>query len=327
GPSQASNGEIPVASLPSSLCGGSAVVTGRSAVFCIGEIETTLLSRIVRETPRSTVMDEKMCENEIIHVTRLDDCYLATEAREIEQLEEEAKQKPYKFEIVWPNVLIQIVLHIAALIGLYQVLTVASWKTTAWMVLMVFYGTNSITAGAHRLWTHKSYKANFWVQLFYMIGSSMSVQNDVIEWARDHRCHHKWSDSDADPHNINNGFFFAHMGWLMVKKHPKVKEMGAKIDMSDLEADPLLAFQRNYYIFLVPLTQFALAAVPMYFWGEDMHVAFYVAVALRLTLQLHGTWFINSLAHTYGYKPFDTKISSVDNYLYSILANGEAWHN
>ncbi|GMR46570.1 hypothetical protein PMAYCL1PPCAC_16765, partial [Pristionchus mayeri] len=273
------------------------------------------------------IMSETLCENEVMHVTKLDDCYLATESKDIEQMQEEAKKNTYKFEIVWTNVMIQIALHIAALIGLYQVFAVASWKTTAWMVLMVFYGTNSITAGAHRLWTHKSYKANFWVRLFYMIGSSMSVQNDVIEWARDHRCHHKWSDSDADPHNINNGFFFAHMGWLMVKKHPKVKEMGAKIDMSDLEADPLLAFQRKYYIILVPLTQFALAAVPMYYWGEDMYVAYFVAVALRLALQLHGTWFINSLAHTYGYKPFDTKISPVDNYLYSILANGEAWHN
>ena len=30
----------------------------------------------------------------------------------------------------------------------------------------------------------------------------VALQNDVIEWCRDHRCHHKWTDTDADPHNM-----------------------------------------------------------------------------------------------------------------------------
>jgi stearoyl-CoA desaturase (delta-9 desaturase) len=57
--------------------------------------------------------------------------------------------------------------------------------------------------------------------------------------------HHKFSETDADPHNATRGFFFSHMGWLLVRKHPDVKVKGKAIDMSDLEADPLLKFQKK----------------------------------------------------------------------------------
>lgn len=74
---------------------------------------------------------------------------------------------------------------------------------------------------------------------------SIFFQNHVCEWARDHRVHHKFSETDADPHNATRGFFFSHMGWLLVRKHPDVKVKGKAIDMSDLEADPLLKFQKK----------------------------------------------------------------------------------
>ena len=54
----------------------------------------------------------------------------------------------------------------------------------------------------------------------------MALQNDIYEWCRDHRVHHKYSETNADPHNSRRGFFFAHMGWLMLKKHPDVREKG-----------------------------------------------------------------------------------------------------
>lgn len=75
--------------------------------------------------------------------------------------------------------------------------------------------------------------------------NNIALQNDIIEWARDHRCHHKWTDTDADPHGTHRGMFFAHMGWLLVKKHDQVKVQGAKLDLSDLYDDPVLVFQRK----------------------------------------------------------------------------------
>lgn len=62
---------------------------------------------------------------------------------------------------------------------------------------------------------------------------------------RDHRVHHKFTDTDADPHNSKRGFFFSHMGWLCCRKHPDVTKFGSKIDMSDLEDDKVIQFQRK----------------------------------------------------------------------------------
>lgn len=62
---------------------------------------------------------------------------------------------------------------------------------------------------------------------------------------RDHRVHHKFTDTDADPHNAHRGFFFSHIGWLLVRKHSDVIKKGATVDMSDLEKDPIVVFQRR----------------------------------------------------------------------------------
>jgi len=69
--------------------------------------------------------------------------------------------------------------------------------------------------------------------------------NDIIEWSRDHRTHHKFSETDADPHNAKRGFFFSHVGWLLCRKHPDVIEKGKCIKIEDLLADPVLQFQRK----------------------------------------------------------------------------------
>jgi stearoyl-CoA desaturase (Delta-9 desaturase) len=74
---------------------------------------------------------------------------------------------------------------------------------------------------------------------------TLAAQEPVIHWVRDHRVHHKCTNTNADPHNSSRGFFFSHIGWLMCKKHPEVIEQGKKIDMSDLESDPMMQFQKK----------------------------------------------------------------------------------
>lgn len=83
------------------------------------------------------------------------------------------------------------------------------------------------------------------ITVFVFSFISFYEQNDIIEWARDHRVHHKFTDTNADPHNSTRGFFFSHIGWLMCKKHPDVRKFGAKVDMSDVESDPVCQFQRK----------------------------------------------------------------------------------
>lgn len=111
--------------------------------------------------------------------------------------------------------------------------------------LFAGFAALGVTAGAHRLWTHNGYKAKWQLKLIWMYLNCMAFQNSVFEWARDHRAHHKFTDTHADPHNFKRGFFFSHMGWLMVKKHPDVKRVGGTIDMSDLQRDRIVMFQKK----------------------------------------------------------------------------------
>ena len=68
------------------------------------------------------------------------------------------------------------------------------------------------------------------------------IQTHFYKWIRDHRTHHRYTETCADPHDATRGFFFSHIGWLMVKRDPAVKEYGSKIDMSDIAADPVIKF-------------------------------------------------------------------------------------
>lgn len=227
----------------------------------------------------------------------------------------------YQPQIVWRNVLLFIYLHFAAISGLYYIFTAAKWPTLLFSKFLILktslnrffpayiltiISTQGIGAGAHRMWAHRAYKAKLPLRILLCIYQTHSLQNHIYEWVRDHRAHHKFSDTDADPHNSTRGFFFSHMGWLMVRKHPDVKTKGKLIDLSDLEADPVVMFQKKYYLVLAPIFAFFLPAwVPWYVWGEDFYVSWCVAGMFRYAVSLHGTWLVNSAAHMWGTRPYD----------------------
>ena len=229
--------------------------------------------------------------------------------------------------IVWLNVLRMSLLHIAAV---YGVIVAPSCYWTTWLFFTVFLVISAlgVTAGAHRLWAHRSYKAHVIYRIIVMLFNCISFQNDVLEWARDHRVHHKYSETDADPHNAKRGFFFAHVGWLLMKKHPQVIIKGQQIDMSDLLNDPVLKFQHKHFnklafvmAFLIPLL------VPWYFWGESLVNGLYFSVVLRYVSLLHVTWLVNSAAHLWGSHPYDKGINPAENYMVVFGSIGEGFHN
>lgn len=168
-----------------------------------------------------------------------------------------------KLELVWRNIILFAYVHLAALYGAYLMFTQAKLATTIFgkdfntimlsFSLTVFAaaaalyicGMLGITGGAHRLWAHRSYKAKWPLRLILIVFNTIAFQDAAYHWARDHRVHHKFSETDADPHNATRGFFFSHVGWLLTKKHPDVKAKGKILDLSDLHADPILMFQKK----------------------------------------------------------------------------------
>ncbi|CAB3223431.1 unnamed protein product [Arctia plantaginis] len=231
-------------------------------------------------------------------------------------------------QLVWRNIILFAYLHLAALYGGYLFLFSAKWQTDIFAYILYVMSGLGITAGAHRLWAHKSYKAKWPLRLILIIFNTMAFQDSAIDWARDHRMHHKYSETDADPHNATRGFFFSHIGWLLVRKHPELKKKGKGLDLSDLYADPILRFQKKYYLLLMPIACFILPTViPVYCWSESWINAFFVAALFRYTFILNVTWLVNSAAHKWGDKPYDKNIKPSQNISVSVFALGEGFHN
>ncbi|KAF2350803.1 Fatty acid desaturase domain [Trinorchestia longiramus] len=232
-------------------------------------------------------------------------------------------------KVVWKQVGMFIVLHVYAAYGIYLTLTgQVCWQTLCLATFLYTVSGLGITMGAHRLWAHKSYKAAWTTRAILVFLQTMAFQNSVFEWSRDHRAHHKFTETNGDPHNVKRGFFFAHMGWLMYRKHPDVIKGGKSLDVSDLLADSLVAFQHKYYLPLVALVCFIIpTAIPVYFWNENWLTALMVAGFMRYTFLLHSTWCVNSLAHYVGTRPYDKTIYASENPLVAFLTVGEGWHN
>ena len=161
-----------------------------------------------------------------------------------------------------------------------------------------------------------------------MIFNCIAFENDIYEWSRDHRVHHKYSETDADPHNAMRGFFFSHVGWLLSKKHPAVMVKGKSIDCSDILADPLVRFQRRHYLKLVALFAFVLPTLLAYYgWNESLITSFAICGVLKYLVTLHATWLVNSAAHMWGNKPYDKHIGPSENNFVTVGAIGEGFHN
>jgi len=235
----------------------------------------------------------------------------------------------YQQQIVWRNVILFVILHSVAAYGIFLVvLGVVQVKTFVTMWLVGWSSGLGITVGAHRLWSHRCYKARLPMRILLAIFQTLAVQNDIYEWVRDHRVHHKFNDTDADPHNSTRGFFFSHMGWLMVRKHSDVVTKGRTVDMSDLEADPVVMWQKKYYLLLVPIVSFLIPPlIPYYLWNERYWYSFIIVGILRYAITLHITWLVNSAAHIWGTRPYDKNISPSENPTVALLAFGEGWHN
>ncbi|XP_039286045.1 acyl-CoA Delta(11) desaturase isoform X2 [Nilaparvata lugens] len=251
-----------------------------------------------------------------------------TKLKQQQQQQQQQQRPKYQLQIVWRNVAAFLFLHIGCLYGLYLLFTTAKLSTVLWTLLISSAGATGITAGAHRLWAHKAYRARWPLRLLLAVFQTLAFQNHIYEWVRDHRVHHKFTDTDADPHNSRRGFFFSHIGWLMVRKHSDVITKGRQVDMSDLERDWVVMLQKRYYLIAVPFFCFFIPTwVPVHFWGEKAWVAWYVAGICRYTLSLNFTWLVNSAAHIWGTKPYDKNITPTENVTVAMLAFGEGWHN
>ncbi|MCC2657044.1 MAG: acyl-CoA desaturase [Panacagrimonas sp.] len=197
----------------------------------------------------------------------------------------------------------------------------AAW---AWFFIFLFASGLSITGGYHRLWAHRAYEARLPLRIFYMLFGAQSLENSILVWASMHRVHHKnVDDIENDPYSIKRGFWYAHMGW-MLRDQPC-----HKVDLSnvqDLQRDPVVMFQHKHYLGLALFMNIGLPGLVGLAYGEPGGFLMLAGLA-RLVLNHHFTFFINSLAHMWGRRPYTEDNSARDNDLIALFTYGEGYHN
>ena len=228
--------------------------------------------------------------------------------------------------LIWTNILLFSLTFLAAVVAVPWYGLTHGYSAGAWVLLGIFWVANelSITAGYHRLWAHRTYEEHWSLRLIFMVFGSMALQNTAWAWCSGHRRHHLYVDDvDRDPYAAPRGFWFSHIGW-MVRDYPSGQQDFSNIP--DLRRDRILAFQQRYYLPLVLLTNIGLPLAAGALLG-DLWGVFLLAGVLRLVLSHHFTFFINSLAHMWGTRPYTEQNTARDNPVLAVLTFGEGYHN
>lgn len=217
----------------------------------------------------------------------------------------------------WPMTLFMLLFHVGAVAALFNF----SWPALGVAVLMWWIaGSLGIGIGYHRLLTHRGFKTPKFVEYFLTLCGTLALQGGPIGWVATHRIHHANTERDGDPHSPREGFWWSHMGWIVngQSTHSEVESMARFVP--DLSKDPFLDWLSRWSF----VTQIPLIAIlywaggwPFILWG----------VCLRVVFSWHATCFVNSAAHVWGTRRFETRDDSRNNWWVALMTFGEGWHN
>jgi len=229
-----------------------------------------------------------------------------------------------QFNPNWTNIAFIVPMHILGLTlwPLYVFLGGGiQWQECVAFGFMYFLAVLGINVGYHRAFSHKSYTPSNFMKWMIVLGGASTAEGSALTWCSDHREHHKFQDTDLDPYNINRGFWWAHMGWILGSTSTKNYS-----NCPDLSKDKLLKHQDRYYGTWVVLTCFGLPLVIGFLLGRPL-ATFLLAGITRLFIYNQLTFLINSYAHYFGRRPYSTEVTARDSLVCAILAQGEGWHN
>jgi len=230
-------------------------------------------------------------------------------------------------EIDWMRVIPFILLHISC----FFILIVGfSWTAFTLCITLFSIRMFAITGFYHRYFSHKTFRTSRFVQLLFAMIGATAVQRGPLWWASHHRGHHIHSDTPDDKHSPQeHGFFWSHMGWFLTKsnfvtntkfireliRYPELRI----IDRFDLLMPLVLSitlFFVGYYLNQYE-PQLNTNGFQLLIWG----------FSVSTVILYHATFLVNSAAHQWGKRRYDTKDTSRNNFIIAILTFGEGWHN
>jgi stearoyl-CoA desaturase (Delta-9 desaturase) len=200
------------------------------------------------------------------------------------------------------------------------------YTTSAWVWFVVFITANNmaITCGYHRLFAHATYQAHPILKVIYLAIGAMALQNSALLWSANHRDHHRFiDDPERDPYCAKRGFWFSHIGWMLRNYASGEPDLST---VRDLERDPLVMFQHRYYLPIALGMNFGMPLLAGWATGDPLGTLL-LAGFLRLVVGHHTTFFINSLAHMWGFRPYSDENTARDNGVIAMLTFGEGYHN
>ncbi|KXN69513.1 delta-9 desaturase [Conidiobolus coronatus NRRL 28638] len=209
-------------------------------------------------------------------------------------------------------------------ISLYAILYVPLTRPTLIWAIIWYYATGiGITGGYHRLFAHRAYKAPFITRLYYALTGAGAVEGSILWWSKDHRVHHRYTDTMKDPYSAQRGLWWSHLGWMIFKKD---RDLIGNAEVDDLEADPIIMWQHKNFLWIAIFMSLVFPTLVASLWGDAFGGYFYAGV-IRMMFVHHATFCVNSLAHWLGESTFDDKHTPRDHIITALVTMGEGYHN
>jgi fatty-acid desaturase len=240
--------------------------------------------------------------------------------------------------IIWPYIIGVIFFHL--LIPLAFVPYFFSWWGLLWLPIGNYvFCSMGIGAGYHRLLTHRGFKCPLWWEHTLALLGVCNLQESPARWVVVHRVHHQHSDDRPDPHTPMVSAFWAHVGWFFIENRYTSSAETYHKYARDILSDPLyMRLERNlmyFWVYVLQALLFSVAGLGVGYWLKgslagslQVGVQWLLwGVVYRTIYTWHVTWGVNSASHLWGYRNYDTRENSRNNWLIAIATNGEGWHN
>ena len=195
-------------------------------------------------------------------------------------------------------------------------------------ILFYLWHALGVTIGYHRLLSHRSFKCLKFVEYFFVLGGYLAFEGSPIWWATIHRAHHRYVETERDPHTPYKGFQYAYYGWMFQKDYPEY--IDPQSQSKDLVQDPIYRFldqngswKRAHGLTAIIGIAFRLVLLALFGWPIFLASAISGIFVLQVPLLLNVVCHMPKL----GYKTFATEDDSVNVWWVGLLAMGEGWHN
>jgi stearoyl-CoA desaturase (delta-9 desaturase) len=190
-----------------------------------------------------------------------------------------------------------------------------TWTSLVYVLIGYFlYSGIGVSMMLHRYYSHHSFEFKSdilkWICTWFAI---VAGRGSPLGWVYVHRLHHTHSDTLQDPHDPET------VGWKIF--FPHLLKYGDAINKRII-IDMLTKFHisiNTHYMWFIILWSVALLMISP--------TVFYFFYVIPFTMSFIALDFFVFLSHKYGYRNFETKDTSKNNWFISLILWGEGWHN